>query len=185
MGCSPGSVGWFTVARPRRGLVITLSVSALRSSSWSLSLTSTSMVTSPSSLTLAVSATASGGSLTSVTLMVTITKSEALEVSLAVTVTVCKGAVSWSSKPAATTLIWPLALSIVKRSDPDSSYVTTSPLSVAVTDTPTRACAPAFSTMLRVGFRSLNDGAELTTGAAFTTLADTRIRFLFGPCLSV
>ena len=187
MGVSPGLAGSFTVALPRRGLAVTLSVRALRSSSGSLSLASTSMVTSPSSLALPVSATASGRSLTSVTSMVTVTVSEAFEGSLALTVTLCEGAVSWSSEPSATTLICPLLLSIVNRSDLESSYVTTSPLSlsVALTDIHTAARARAFSRTLRVGADSSNDGATLPTRAALTELADTTERLLSGPCPSV
>ena len=118
MRLSPAFAGSFTVARPLRGLAATLSVRTLRSSSGSLSLSSTSMMTLPSSLTVSVSATASGGSFTSVTSMVTVTVSEAFEVSLASTVTLWVGAASWLSDSVATTLIWPLPLSMVKQVRP-------------------------------------------------------------------
>ena len=145
------------------------------------------MVTESSSLTSAWSSSASGASFTSVTVIVTSMVSEALELSLALTVTVWDGANSWSSDPSSFTRIWPLAPSIVKRSDVgSSSYRTVSPLSmsVAVTRAPTAAFAWAFSATLRVVVSLANSGGLLTAGFARTVLDDTTTRLLPAACPS-
>ena len=75
---APRFAGGFTTTPPRAGPLTTLTVSALRSSSGSLSLASTSIVVAASSPDVARSSAATGGSGTSVIVTETPTVSEPL-----------------------------------------------------------------------------------------------------------
>ena len=86
-----------------------------------------------------------GASSTSVTLMVTLAMTVSSP-SAAVTLTVWDGSASWSSSAPSATWIWPVAASMVNALEPESEYVSGSPLSLSrVTGAPTSVPAGEFS----------------------------------------